>query len=188
MNAPKTISLRRDDTTLLVVDFQERLLPQIHGGEQAAEAAMRMIRAAGVLTVPIVTSEQYPRGLGPTVPGVRDAYPAGAFQPIEKTTFSCCGTEAIVDAIRATRRNAVVVVGIEAHVCVQQTVLDLLSLGHATFVCADAIGSRREFDCRIAIDRMRQAGAVVTTTESGIFELLGRAGTDQFKQILPIVK
>jgi nicotinamidase-related amidase len=153
-----------------------------------ASASAKVIRAAAVLGVPVITTEQYVKGLGPTVPAIREAYADGAFRPLEKLSFSCCGAEAIAEAVRTAARSSVLVVGIEAHVCVQQTVLDLLALGYSPFVCADAIGSRRDFDRDTAIERMRQAGAVITTTESAIFELLGRAGTDQFKRILPIVK
>lgn len=187
---PPTTSLRltAEDSLLLVIDFQEKLVPHIAHHEQVVDAAARMIRAAGVLNLPIVTTEQYSKGLGLTVPGIREAYPPDGFRPIEKITFGCGGCEEFVAAIGASNRSRIVVVGIEAHVCVQQTVLDLLALGYVPFVCADGIGSRRDLDRDIAIERMRQAGAVITTTESAIFELLHRAGTEEFKKMLRIVK
>ncbi len=170
---------------LLVVDYQERLLPAIHEAAACVEAGRRMIEAARVLQVPILVTEQYPRGLGPTSAIIREAL-AGA-PVIEKSRFSGCVEETIA-ALRRLARPFVLVVGTEAHVCVQQTVLELLKLGYTPVVCADAIGSRRPLDRDIAIARMRQAGAIITTTESAIFELLGQAGTEAFKAVLAIVK
>jgi len=188
MTPTQSARLCVDDTLLLVIDIQERLLPQIADGKNVADAAAKLIRAAGVLGVPIVATEQYPKGIGPTVACIRDAFPAGAFRPLEKLTFSCCGSEPIVAALAASGRTRILVVGIEAHVCVQQTVLDLLALGYLPFVCADAIGSRRALDREVAVERMRQAGAAVTTVESAVFELTYRAGTEAFREILKIVK
>jgi nicotinamidase-related amidase len=183
-----SLRLRADDATLLVVDIQKRLLPHIARGEEVAAAAIRMIRGAGVLKLPVVTTEQYPKGIGPTVANVQEAFEPGTFRAIEKMTFSCCATEPIVTALSQAGRSRIIVVGIEAHVCVMQTVLDLLALGYVPFVCADAIGSRHDIDRDTAIERMRQAGAVITTTESAMFELLHRAGTPEFIKILKIVK
>lgn len=178
-------ALRTDTTVLLVVDLQEKLLPAIHEGDQVLENARRMVAAAGVLEVPVLVTEQYPAGLGPTCAGLRECL-AGA-PAVEKTRFSAC-VPAITDSLTELARPVVVVVGVETHVCVQQTVLDLLRAGYTPCVCADAVGSRRPLDRDVAIERMRQAGAVVTTTESVIFELIGEAGTELFKRILKIVK
>jgi nicotinamidase-related amidase len=177
--------LEPGSTTLLVVDIQEKLLPSIADGAEVAKTAGRLIDAAGVLGVPCLATEQYPAGLGRTVAEIgRRLAEASVF---EKTRFSACGQEVLKRLAELERPN-VVIAGIETHVCVQQTVLDLLQLGRLPFVCADAVGSRRTMDRDIALLRMRQAGAVVTTAESVIFELLGKAGTDEFKRILPIVK
>jgi nicotinamidase-related amidase len=111
----------------------------------------------------------------------------GGVTPVEKLVFSAC-VQGVRDAIAEKGRDQIIVTGIEAHVCVQQSVLDLLRDGKGVWVCADAVSSRRAFDCEVALQRMRQAGAVVTTVESVIFELLGQAGTDAFKQVLKIVK
>lgn len=180
--------LRSDDALLVVVDIQERLLPKIEDGQSVAEAAIRLIRAARVLDVPILVTEQYPKGIGPTVGPIREAVGEGLGRPIEKMTFGCGGAPEFVSALAAANRTRVLLVGIEAHVCVQQTALDLLDLGYVPFVCADAVGSRRRIDRDTAIDRMRQAGAVITTTESAIFELAVRAGTESFRELLKIVK
>ncbi len=174
-----------ETSVLLVVDYQERLLPAIHEAAACVEAGRRMIQAARILQVPVLATEQYPRGLGPTCATILEAL-AGT-PVIEKTRFSAC-VEETVTALRRLARPFVIVVGIEAHVCVQQTVLELLKLGYTPLVCADAIGSRRPLDRDTAVARMRQAGAVITTTESATFELLGRAGTEAFKAVLAVVK
>ncbi len=177
--------MRPDNTVLLVVDVQDKLLPAIHEADNVVEFARRMIEAAKVLGLPILAAEQYPQGLGRTCAILREAF--APVQPVEKTLFSACVAR-IAERLREVDRLNVLVVGIEAHVCVQQTVLDLVRLGYTPFVCADAVGSRRPLDRDTAIERMRQAGAVITTTESATFELLGEACTDAFKKILKIVK
>jgi len=177
--------LTPENTILLVVDVQDGLLPAIFEAQDCVEAARRMIEAAKVLKLPILAAEQYPKGLGRTCQVLRDAL--GDIQPIEKTLFSACVAQ-LVDELRRHDRPNVIVVGIEAHVCVQQTVLDLLRLGYTPYLCADATGARRPLDRDTAIERMRQGGAVVTTTESATFELLREAGGETFKAILSIVK
>ena len=191
MSAP--LRVERDNAVLLVVDLQEKLLPAIDRTDQVTARCAKMIRAAKVLGVPIVVTEQYPKGIGPTTPQI--AALLGDQPVIEKMTFSACGVEPAKTALDTHGRRHVIVIGIEAHVCVQQTVLDLAAHRHANgergyvpFVAADAVGSRNRFDCQIALDRMRQMGAVVTTTEALIFEMCGEAGTPLFKELLPIVK
>ena len=181
--APERISPQ--DSILLVVDYQDRLLPAIHDADRWVESARRMIEAAKVLDLPILLTEQYPDGLGRTCSVLREAL--GNIQPIEKTLFSAC-VPVVADRLRELARPNVIVVGIEAHVCVQQTVLDLLRAGYTVYLCADAVGSRRPLDRETAIERCRQAGAIITTTESATFELLGEAGIEQFKAILKLVK
>jgi hypothetical protein len=169
----------------MVVDIQDRLLPAIEGAEACVAAARKIIEAGRLLETPIMVTEQYPAGLGRTCATLRVAL--GETPVFEKTRFSAC-VEPVVQRLAGLKRPHVIITGIEAHVCVQQTVLDLLELGYKPFLCADAVGSRRTFDRDIAIQRMRQAGAIITTVESAIFELTGEAGTERFKQILRIVK
>jgi nicotinamidase-related amidase len=140
-----------------------------------------------VLQLPVILTEQYPQGLGNTCSAVRDAIGDESAKAVEKLRFTACVDE-VLRRLSSLKRDAVVVVGIEAHVCLQQTVLDLLRSGYQPYVCVDAITSRRELDRSTAIERMRDSGAIITTTESVIFEMLDRAGTEQFKQILKIVK
>lgn len=170
---------------LLVVDIQEKLLPAIESGEACLAASRKLIGAARVLGIPTLVTEQYPAGLGRTVPAIADAL--GDFQAFDKMCFTAC-VESVRNRLRELGREQVLVCGIEAHVCVQQTVLDLLREGFSVCLCADAVGSRRALDREIAVQRMRQAGAVVTTAESAIFEMLQEAGTDRFKQVLRIIK
>lgn len=178
-------ALRPDTTALMVIDLQERLLPAIHEADRCVAAGCKMIEAAKVLDVPMLCTEQYPNGIGRTCQAVRDCL--GDLPVLEKSRFSAC-VASVTTRLRELDRPSIVVVGIEAHVCVQQTVLDLLRLGYKPFVCADAISSRRPFDRDIAIERMRHAGAIITTTESVIFELTGEAATELFKKVLKIVK
>ena len=183
---PSPLAIIQPETaTLLVVDLQDKLLPVIHDADACVENARRMIAAARVLGLPIVVTEQYPQGIGHTCPTIRDAL--GEVPVITKTRFSAC-VEPTVERLREQDRPHLIVVGIETHVCVQQTVLDLLRLGYTPYLCADAVGSRRPLDRDTAIARMRQAGAIVTTTESITLELLADAGADAFKPILKIIK
>ncbi|MGD8451779.1 MAG: hydrolase [Phycisphaerae bacterium] len=175
-----------DRAQLVVVDIQEKMLPHITGREQVLEQSVRMIRAACEMGLPVTVSEQYVRGLGPTVGEVLEA--TGDAERLEKMSFSLLGDEPLSRRILGLSRPQVLLVGIETHVCVQQTALDLLAAGHLPVVLVDAVGSRRPTDRDTALTRMRDAGAVVTTVESAIFDMLVRAGTDVFKRILPLVR
>jgi nicotinamidase-related amidase len=178
----------RKQAALLVIDLQEKLLPAINGAEDVVARSLQMIQAGRLLELPVVWTEQYVKGLGRTDERVRDLLAQMAVEPIEKLSFSCCGAEFVRQRLSQINRQQMIVIGIESHVCVQQTVLDLLAMGKDVYVPADAVGSRRSLDYDIALGRMRQAGAVVTTVESLIFELLKEAGTETFKSMLKIVK
>jgi nicotinamidase-related amidase len=177
--------LERDNAVVLVVDVQEKLMPAMEGAEACVAGVRKMIEAAKVLEVPALVTEQYPAGLGRTCVPVREAL--GETAAVEKVRYSAC-VEGITEQLTKLGRRQAIVVGVETHVCVQQTVLDLLRSGYMVYVCADAVSSRRALDREMSLARMRQAGAVVTTVESVIFEMLGEAGTESFKKILRIVK
>jgi nicotinamidase-related amidase len=149
-----------------------------------------LCHAAGRLGLPVVQSEQYPKGLGPTVPPVRDALaPLGeAVRRFEKNTFSCAPAAALQEALKSTGRTQWIVCGMEAHVCVFQTVRDLCLRGLTVHVAQDAIVSRRKDAFETALELMRSAGAVITNTETILFDLLGCAGTDEFKFVSKLVK
>lgn len=173
---------------LLLIDIQERLLPHIYDHDLIVEQTLLMIRAAAEMKLPITVSEQYTQGLGPTLKVLKSAATQAGARAIEKMHFSVCGDETARERLSSLLRPHVIICGIEAHVCVQQTTLDLLDAQMQPVVLANAVGSRRPFDRDIALERMRAAGAVVTTVESAIFELTGKCGTPLFKRILPLVR
>jgi nicotinamidase-related amidase len=178
--------LRRARAGLVVVDVQERLLPAIFEKERVLQNTVRLVQGAGILRVPVFATEQYRKGLGPTVPEVAAAIPG--FGPMEKLAFSACGATAFVPALKAKKVTQAILCGIEAHVCVSQTCLDLLDQDFQVFVVADAVSSRTPENHRCGVERMRAAGAIIVSTEMVLFELLEQAGTPEFKQILALVK
>jgi nicotinamidase-related amidase len=172
------------DTALVVIDVQERLVPAIAGHRRVVWNIRRLVDAAKTLGLPVLATEQYPKGLGPTVPEL-----AGRLGAIpSKLTFSCCGSPEFLRELESRGVHKILVCGIEAHVCVQQTVLDLLAHGWRVYVAADAVGSRQEIDYRIALGRMDSSGATLTTTEAALFEWCTVAGTPQFKEISRLAK
>lgn len=181
--------IQRQETVLVIIDMQERLLPAIPEDRRASVVrnALIAIEAARVLTIPVVVSEQYPKGLGPTIADVRDRL-GEQFAPIEKLAFSCGRSAEFKEALQATGRQDVLLMGVEAHVCVLQTAVDLLNAGYRVFVAADGIASRRLLDYDRAIALLDKSGAIVGTTEMFLFQILERAGTDEFKAISKLVR
>ena len=179
MSSPK---LDRGRAALVIVDVQEGFRKAIEGFEQLAAATATLLRGAIVLGVPVVVTEQYPRGLGPTVPEVAEHLPAG-LEPITKTVFSA----AAADGFDLRGRDQAIVCGIEAHVCVNQTVLDLLSAGTEVHVVRDAVGSRTEENRELGLAKAERAGAWQTSVETALFELLGEAGSEDFKAVQGLV-
>lgn len=176
--------MNREDTALLVVDVQEKLLPWIRNRQQLVWNIRRLIDGAKLLGLPVAGTEQYPQGLGPTV-----AELAERLGPIpSKLDFSAAVCQEIFEPLRAQNVDKILLTGIEAHVCVQQTVLDLLADGWQVYVAVDAVGSRRELDYRTALERVHSAGAVLTSTEAALFEWCRVAGTPEFKQISRLVR
>jgi len=172
------------DTALLVIDVQEKLVPAIAGGGRVVWNVRRLIDGAKILDLPVAATEQYPRGLGPTVPELADRL--GEIP--SKLTFSCGGCPRIFEALESRGIHKLLVCGIEAHVCVQQTVLDLLAGAWRVYVAVDAVGSRYEVDYRTALGRMDSSGATLTTTEAALFEWCRVAGTPEFREISRLVR
>jgi len=172
------------DTALLVVDVQQKLIQLIPGWQRLVWNIGRLIEGTKILGVPALLTEQYPQGLGGTVAELQAKLGA----PMAKQSFSCCGCDAFASAISELRRPKLLVVGIETHVCVQQTVLDLLATGSRVYVVADATGARHEVDYQLALRRMESAGATLTTTEAALFELCQTAGTPEFKALSALVR
>ena len=181
--------VQRDSAVLAIVDIQERLLGALAEERRAAviERTCVAVDAARVLGVPVLVSEQYPKGLGPTVSTIGERL-GDDFAPIEKLVFSCGRSTEFGEALERTGRRQVVLCGVETHVCVLQTAIDLQGRGFDVFVAADAVASRRDLDRDVALALLRQAGVTIGTTEMFVFQMLERAGTDTFKQIAKIVK
>jgi nicotinamidase-related amidase len=179
---PSLLDLGR--AALVVVDVQERLIPHIRQGDEVVSRCRRLVEGAKILAMPILVTEQYRKGLGPTVPAVAQAL--GDVQIIEKRTFSACGCEEFLRA--AEGHDQLLLCGIEAHVCLNQTALDALAAGIQVHVARDAIGSRSEADLEIGLAKMRAAGAVITSTETALFELLRTSTHPRFKEVSALVK
>ena len=173
--------------TLLIVDIQERLVPAMHEGARVVSRTQILMKAAEALEVPITISEQYPKGLGKTVPEIA----SNAAAAFEKTSFSCWRDPAMkkhfIDQ-HEHDRPLVIVAGIETHVCVLQTAIDLHHSGFGVFVVADATSSRKQDSVTLAFDRLNQTGISVINTEMAIFELLGKAGTPEFKALSQLIR
>ncbi len=182
----KSPRLERPGTGLVIIDVQERLWPAMAAKDELLQNLVRLAKGAGVLEVPIWVTEQYRKGLGSTLPEISSALPG--FAAFEKLTFSACGVAEFIPALRAKDISDVVLCGIEAHVCVCQTCLDLLAQGFRLFVVADATSSRTAENRQLALERMRAAGAVIVSVEMVLFELLTQAGTPEFRQIRDLVK
>jgi len=176
-----------DNTALLIIDVQGKLAQLMHQKEKLFANLEKIIKGAQVLELPLIWTEQVPEKLGPTSPELAELLIRSA-QPISKASFSCCGVEPFVSALAQTKRRQVLVAGIETHICVYQTSVDLLAQGYEVQVVADAVSSRTTENRQLGLDRMHSAGAVLTSTEMALFELLRVAEGDKFRQISKIVK
>lgn len=178
--------MNREDTVFIAIDFQEKLMPVMHDKETLEEKTCRLAAGLKELGIPHIVTQQYTKGIGETIPSIAEAI--GDFTPIDKTSFSCMGNEEFAAQLKATGRKTAVVCGIEAHICLQQTVLQLLNEGYRVYVPADCISSRSKADRRWSIHRMQAAGAIITSYEAILYELLGSAKAPEFKAISKIVK
>jgi nicotinamidase-related amidase len=177
------------DTTLLVVDVQEKLIRLVPGQQRIIWNIRRLIEGARILGVPVLATEQYPKGLGPTTPELAPLL--GSVMPDgvpAKIGFSCLSCDEVAQRLTSEDLPKVLLAGIEAHVCIQQTALDLLAAGKRVYVAVDAVGSRMAIDEKIALKRMQSCGATLTTTEAALFEWCQAAGTPEFKQISALVR
>ena len=181
---PHPTQMLSGDTGLLVIDVQEKLMPLIPRAAEVTRNIAFLIDAARVLEMPVQATEQYPKGLGATVPELAQRLP----ERPNKIAFSCCAIPSMVDNFRRAARPKLLLAGIETHVCVQQTALDLLALNFRVYVPEDAVASRYQMDHERALRRLENAGAIVTTSESAVFEWIGAAGTSQFKEISRLVQ
>jgi nicotinamidase-related amidase len=182
-------ALERDRTVLLVVDVQERLGAAMDPAklERMVKNTRLLIESAKVLGIPVFATEQYPKGLGPTVSALRDVLPADV-APIDKLAFSCGAVKEVARRLFQSGRRQVVIAGMETHICVFQTVRDLAAGGYQPFVARDAVLSRTAENHETGLQLMRESGATITSTETVVYDLLGAAGTPEFKQIAPMMK
>ena len=180
--------LESDQCALLVADIQEKLLPPIFQKEQLVRNSQLLIRAAGVLKIPAIISTQYAKGLGKTVPEVASLLPET--EAIDKDRFSCFGSEAFCTLLKRLpgHRNTLLLCGMESHICVMQTALAALREGYLVHVASDAVSSRTEWNWKIGLERMRAAGAVISSTEMMIYELMRSSSSPAFKEMLPHLK
>lgn len=181
---PHATLMSAGDTALLVIDVQEKLVPKIIDADALVRNIGFLIDAARLLDMPIQCTEQYPRGLGETVAGLRDRLP---HRP-DKIAFSSCAVPAIVQNLHHQARPKVVLCGIETHVCVLHTALDLLALDFRVYIVVDAVGSRYRIDNDVALSRLERAGAILATSEMCVFEWIGGAGHPQFKAVSQLIQ
>jgi nicotinamidase-related amidase len=176
-------------SVLVVIDFQEPFVKAMAERETVTENIGKLIHLAQVLEIPILVTEQNVERLGPTVPEVREVLEeAGAYRPIDKLAFSCCSVDEFVQQVHDSDRDTLLVTGVEGHICVQQTTLEALNLGYKVHVIRDAVTSRLPHNLELATEKMRHAGAMISSTEMVAYELLGEAGTPQFKSALKFLK
>jgi len=180
--------LEADQCALVVVDMQSKLLPPIFQKEQLVRNSQLLIRAAGILKIPALVSTQYAQGLGGTVPEISALLPQT--EPIDKQLFSCFGSDVFCAMLKRLpgNRNTLLLCGMESHICVMQTALGALREGYLVHIASDAVSSRTEWNWKIGLDRMRAAGAVISSTEMMIYELMRSSGSAAFKELLPYLK
>ena len=180
--------LEAEQCALLVVDIQQKLLPPIFNKEELVRNSQLLVRLAKILAIPILMTTQYSKGLGATVPEIASLL--DGTQAIDKVAFGCFGSELFRGALKALpgNRNTVLLCGMETHICVTQTALGALNEGYLVHVASDAVGSRAEWNWKVGLERMRDAGAVISSTEMMMYELLRCSGTAPFKELLPYLK
>ena len=178
--------LKIENASLLIVDIQGNLANSMYGKELLFKNAQKLIKGIQILGIPIICTEQNPKGLGPTIPEIADLL--SNIQPISKMTFSCCQNDRFMQALKALNRKQVLIAGIETHVCIYQTSSDLVDLGYEVQVVTDAVSSRNIENKEIGLRKMRDCGVSLTSVETALFELLKAAEGEQFREILKIVK
>lgn len=178
--------IERKQSAGLVIDIQEKLFPHMHKSEDLLRRTSLLLEGLNVLQIPMLLTEQYPKGLGPTLEPISLRLEGQKVH--EKIAFSCCGDPAFMNHLRSLDRSIIIVCGIEAHVCVLQTVMDLIDEDFTPVVVEDCISSRNPEDKRVALERMRSEGALISTSESLLFELTKVAGSEEFKAISRLVK
>jgi nicotinamidase-related amidase len=178
--------LDRKRSVLVIIDIQERLFPGVHEPSRVLSRVDLLLSAARLMDIPVLLTEQYPKGLGNTIDEIRKALPEA--EPLAKMDFSCIPAAGFKERLLPLNKDQIVLAGIETHICVAQTALEMAEQGMQVFVVADATSSRRTLDAKLALQRMRQSGLTIITAESVVFEWLRRAGSDEFKALQPKIK
>lgn len=182
----EVLRIKREEAILVAIDFQERLLPAMEGRDKIEKNIIKLAKGLGVFGIPKIVTTQYARGLGQTIAPVAEAL--GEFTPIDKSSFSAYKNEEFKKELQASGRGTVILTGIETHICVEQTALDLLEAGYRVFLAADCAGSRNGENHRISLCRMLNSGVAITCGESILYEILEGAKAPEFKEISAIVK
>jgi len=182
------LPLQADKCALVVIDIQQKLLPPIFNKDELIRNTSLLTRLAKILKIPTLLTTQYAKGLGPTVPEIASLLEG--VEPIDKLEFSCFGKEEFCSAVKLLpgNRNTMLLCGMETHICVMQTALGALDQGYLVHVASDAVGSRAEWNWKVGLDRMRDAGCVISSTEMMMYELLRQSGSAAFKELLPHLK
>jgi nicotinamidase-related amidase len=178
--------LQADSAVLLIIDIQEKLFRVMHKKEELADNLQKLIKGIQVLGIPVIITEQYPRGLGSTIPEISHLLPES--KPLPKVCFSCCTDEGFLQEFKKLNRKQILIAGIESHICVYQTAADLLAAGYEVYAVSDVISSRTEQNRDIGLKMMTQLGVKLTGTEAVLFELLKVAKGEKFKAISQIVR
>jgi len=178
--------LDRNNAALLIIDIQERLAVVMDKKEMVVRNTLHLVELAKMLNIPVVVTEQYPKGLGKTLPEIQSALPA--YLPIEKVSFNCCGEESFNEQMKRLGKKKIIVTGMETHICVLQTSLGLMKAGFDVHLVTDAVCSRTKANWRSGLELIRDAGGVLTNTETVLFQILGVAGTPEFKAISNRIK
>jgi nicotinamidase-related amidase len=178
--------LNKNNAVLIIVDIQDKLAVVMKHKDKVVNNCLHLIEAAKLLNIPIIVTEQYPKGLGHTINEIKEALPS--YEPLEKVTFDCCKGDGFVNKLNSLGREQIILSGMETHVCVLQTSLSLLKEKYAVHLVSDAVSSRKKDDYMTGMELMRDAGAVITCTETVLFQLLEKAGTPEFKTIVRRIK
>ena len=178
--------IKKEESAVMIIDMQEKLFPHMAGKDALLDNIQRLIRGIRILEIPLLLTEQYSKGLGKTILPVKDLI--NDIEPIEKISFSCCDESRVMNLLHQLNRKFIIIGGIESHVCVLQTVLDLIDLGYIPVVVADCISSRKDPDKKIALERFKTEGAIITSVESILLELCRLAGNEKFKSISALIK
>ena len=178
--------LKKSNTGILIVDAQEKLVQVMEQKERIIENINRILLLSKIYKLPVILTEQYPKWLGPTLPEIKESLPT--YEPVSKLHFNCCDVEDFNIKLNSEKIENIILTGVETHICIFQTCVSLLDKGYRVHIPQDAVGSRTDENWRVGLELSKQAGAVITSTKSVIYQILEKAGTKEFKQMLKVIK